>query len=788
MKNAKIFSFKKTAIAMAVTTVFFTNTAIADSDEIRDLTQPKSTVQVEVIGVDQNSAKFGEYNGLYGNPSGIYPNGALNIRGGGAYKNNESGDTTRWSVVGDNLGLTSRSASASYEDQGNWSVGVGFDQLQHNISNTYNTPYRGSMGGNYYVLPSNLTGGASTGTNPATSSTVIGDLSNMGVSSTRYNTSLSASKIIDKDFNISFEFNNLVQTGAKLQAVAGAVAAGGNAGTSQTIAILPMPTNYQTNTFNLAANWKGDNSHFTASYFGSYFENGYKGFQWQAFNTTGATSGSGNGNPIQTISTAPSNFLNQLNLAGGYDFSSKTKLTGNFSISQNTQNQGFSGSYDPGVTTSSANNGMMAQAAPYGSLNGVVNTTHADLKVTDQSVKDLTLTAAGKFDQRDNLTQSNMYNFFAVDGTSSTRNTPHMSNIPNTPESIKQAQILLGADYRITNAQRVSLTLENSNVNRWCNQYGTPGQTPATYYSSATIATGSTFYNSSGCMPANASVQNSANALYKVKVVDGVNVKLGAGYSNRQTTWDNTNSMMAISGNSSPSNWNINYPGFYPFFEASRRQYSGKGSVDWQTTEQLSFTLGGKYTSDTYPNSVYGVQNGYSWSLNLDSTYAYAEAGTINAYVTQQSMQRVLSDQSTVGVYFNQLQTNATTIGLGLKQGGLLNGKVTLNADATLSLANSIYNTTSTPGVCATANAGYCGSAPGIQNNLAILKLGGNYQLDKNSKLGMQYWYQRLYSSDYFYNAYSVSSGGVSGIMPTNQTAPSYAVNAVMVNYTYTFD
>ena len=42
-----------------------------------------------------------------------------------------------------------------------------------------------------------------------------------------------------------------------------------------------------------------------------------------------------------TLSTAPDNQLHQLNLAGGYSFTSATKLVGGLSYGRNTQNESF---------------------------------------------------------------------------------------------------------------------------------------------------------------------------------------------------------------------------------------------------------------------------------------------------------------------------------------------------------------------------------------------------------------------------------------------------------------
>ena len=785
MKNGSKFNLKLSAITLGVLGLFAVSSAMADDEEIKALTQPQSTVQVEVIGVDQNSAKFGEYNGLYGHPSGAYPNGALNVRGGSAYTNNEQGETTRWSVTGDNLGLTSRSANASIADQGSWNFGVNFDQLQHNITNSYQTPYQGTMGGNRFVLPSNLQN-----TNIVDSASKIpGDLGAMTISTTRYNTTVSGAAIVDKNLNFTFEYNNLIQTGAKLQAFSGAtIPTGASSGNGSSISILPNPTNYTTDTVNLAANWKNDNAHFTASYFGSFFNDGYNGVNWQVINkSTGGTT-----TPIQTMSTMPSNAFNQLNLNGGYDFSNKTKLTANLSAGQNTQNQGYSGSYDPG---------MVIGTLPAASMNGLVNTTHADVKLTDQSIKDLTLGAMAKFDLRDNLSQSNMYNFNSIAAA------PNSGQIPNTPMSFKQNQLALSGDYRITKDQRVGLVLANNAVDRWCNQYGTPGTT----VTSATggLNTYNSYYNSASCVSATSSNENKADLTYKLKASESVSLKFAGGYSNRKTQW-NQNAIVAL-----PLATEISYPsaqpvgynsgnvlGFQPFFEASRKQFVGKANATWQADDKLSFTVGGKYTNDIYPDSTYGVQNGYSWSLNLDSTYAYAEAGSLVAYVTQQNQQRSASNANTVytagaltalTTWQNNLKTNATTFGVGVRQGELLDGKLLLTADATVSLANSIYSTNTqyagsvSSSNCSAATTQTCGILPGIQNNMAAIKLGGNYQLDKNSKVGLMYWYQHLYSNDWLNNPYQVGYTP-SGVMPTNQSSNGYSVNVISANYTYTFD
>ncbi len=808
MNNASKQAFKVAIISAAVSSLFITGAVFADEAELKALTQPESTVQVEAITVNENSAKFGEYNGLYGHPSSVYPNAGFNIRGGSGYTNNEQGETNRWAVTGDNLGLTTRSAGAEVSNQGTWSLGLGFDQLQHNVAPGYMTPYQGNMGGNTFNLPSNLQGNITSTTNTNT----MNSLGPMGVSTTRNNTTVKGQAIIDRDLNFTFEYNNLTQTGAKLQAYAGAgwgsaVASGttparntyngsGTAsyGYGQTVAVLPTPFNYQTDTVNVAANWKSENAHLTAAYFGSFFQNANKSVSWQPFSVTSAA-GVGP-SPTETMSLAPSNAFNQLNVAGGYDFSKQTKLTSNVSVGQNTQNQSYA--YDAQ---------MMQSPSPTASMNGIVNTTHADLKITDQTLKDLVLTAAAKYDNRDNLSQSNMYSQYGVNGTN--------GYVANAPMSIKQAQLLLSGAYKFTKDQRADLSLTQNNINRWCNQYGTTSTT------NIVNSTGTGFLNTSNCTSATASQENKIDANYKIKATEDVNIKFGGGYSDRKTQWD-ASALTEMPGPTSsqtstaPGYNGGNFNGFMPFFEASRKQYFGKASANWQATEDLGFNLGGKYTNDTYPDSTYGVQNGYSWSLNLDAAYAYSQEGSLTAYATQQNSQRTLNNYyytpaSTSptaarpaygGGWSNNLATTGTTLGLGIKQAGLMEGKLTFTGDATMSFASSAYNTsvfytplsgnsanpaTATQNPCTASANMTCGGLPRIVNNMAVIKLGGVYQIDKSSRFGLQYWFQRLYSNDYYYNAYQAGTNPTS-VMPTQMTNPSYNVNVISANYTYTFD
>ena len=94
---------------------------------------PTNTLEIGASNTSQSSAKFGEYNGL--NKSGGKAIANFSVRGGDAYGG--SNGTKRWSITGSDLGTTSRALGATVGNQGRWNLYIGYDELRHNITDTY---------------------------------------------------------------------------------------------------------------------------------------------------------------------------------------------------------------------------------------------------------------------------------------------------------------------------------------------------------------------------------------------------------------------------------------------------------------------------------------------------------------------------------------------------------------------------------------------------------------------------------------------------------------------------
>jgi MtrB/PioB family decaheme-associated outer membrane protein len=401
-----------------------------DETDVATLTQPTNTVEIGVENVSQKSAKFGEYNGL--EKSGADLIGNFNVRGGDAYRSFEGGNgVNRWEVKGTDLGTTSRELSGTVSNQGQWNLGVSYDQLRHHITDTYQTPYQGAMGGNNFSLPASFgaidvdtLGGPVPGTGTqALTPGQVASFRTVSVYTDRKNTSFNAGYNFDRQWSVQFDYNRLDQSGAKLIG-SGTDARPPGQGFEDAITLM-NPTNYKTDTFDLSLQWVGDKGHLTASYFASIFKDGYDSVSWANPFWNSAIGGTVAPPPylMNVFATPPSSNFHQLNLSGGYDFTSATRLAGGLSYGRNTQNSSF------------INDPLMLSALPQASLNGLVVTTHADLKLTTQTTKELALSAGLKYDERDNRTPSNTYETFGTIGGDI------VGAAVNTPMSNKKTQL-----------------------------------------------------------------------------------------------------------------------------------------------------------------------------------------------------------------------------------------------------------------------------------------------------------------------------------------------------------
>jgi MtrB/PioB family decaheme-associated outer membrane protein len=804
--TSSVAAIVRTVLLAAVAWPAVATAQDASDPEVKALILPTDWVQFGVEDHSQDSAKFGEYNGLGG--AGAHAIGDFHYAGGSGY--GISGGTLRYGLNGSDIGTTSGAVSASVSNQGTWSLAAGYDDLHHALTNSYQTPFQGTPGGNNFTLPGNF-GVINTAFKPAGFATAPGsndltavqleDFHSESVHSDRRNTSVSAGYTINREWDLRFDFNHLDQGGAKLLGVAGdqvnSPAGSTYTWAGQTPLVLMNPTDYTTDTFKFATNWTGTRSFATLSYYGSIFSDQYNSVSWNnPFIKAPASVATGTASafPTDSYGTLPSNMLNQLGLTGGSSLPWKTHVAGGLSLARSEQDDAF---------PATGNVGLTPLGLPATSLHGLVDIKHADLRFSNSAVRRLALALGVKFDERNNKTASNPYTFNTIN-----ESVVQTETSVNAPMSNRKTQLEASGDLRLSSRQHLSLSYEGNHTRRWCNNAAANDAQG----SLNPAATGSwRSYLAATCAEVPDTKENKGTLKYRAQVTSNLSFNAGYSYASRKVDVSPSfyNPMQAVDNPAGSGAGAEGYEvvGFLAFFEASRHEQVFKAGTQWEPSEKISVSLNGRYTEDRYLDLVYGVQRADAASANLDTSYSINRHASVSAYATYQRSNRDLTNLYRVSAgtasatalggpagetWSNTLTESDTTLGLAGRLTELASGKLELTADLSYSSGETRYDTSPFAGTdlegntCTAAYYATCGALPGIKNSMVRLQLKGLYRFDKHSSLLLGYTFQRLGEGDYFYNAYQYGATPAT-LLPTNQQGPSYRIDAVFVAYRYAF-
>jgi hypothetical protein len=660
----------------------------SDDAAVAALTHEASRVESGLGYVSRDSAKFGEYNGL--GKSGAFGNGSVQLHGGGAY---DSQDAKRWSLRGDNLGLQTRELSFDYGEQGNYRLNFGYSEFLHRISDSYQTPYQGA-GTTGLALPASwlkpilpqvsatainfrsLSPAASgnclvgTGTCPASGTPSAAQLTqlqnirnadlplfhnfDLKTKRTRYDAGLTLQLSPQWEYVASYRHEE--KQGTK------AIGAISTRSTFESTVILPDVVDTNTDQFNLGLQYTGERSFLQGAYFGSMFNNHVQSMRWQDPSNLAVTSAQ---------SSAPNNQFHQLNLTGGYNLSSATKLVAHGAYGRNTQNDGFL--TDP----------TLPLGIPVNSLNGLVATKLFDLKLTTRPTRGLNLVAGYKFDDRDNRSPVNTYVFQDINNVPTAGSSPfnsalglapgtlrdNINILANRPYSKKVNQFHVDADYAIAKGQTAAAGFEWQKTDRHCN---------------------GTWID---CNDVNTARENTLRAEWRSRWTDELSSRLGYAHARRNVDY-NVNGWLALApmanvvpgaptvgattsvygflqqtglsgwgpiagfpatpltGNAAIFTPNNNIvaqalyasrnqlaenPAMRRFTLANSDRNKLRTSMTWDADERLSLQGGLDYNDDDYPDSTLGLQNSKGWTLNLDGTYQVSTGLSVNAFYTFES-------------------------------------------------------------------------------------------------------------------------------------------------------
>ena len=780
--------------AMAAMTLASVVHAADDSNLIRELTQPTNFIELGALYVDRSSAKFGEYNGL--DKSGGYFIGNFQLYGA-----TRPDSAFRWRVEGTDLGLDTRSVKGDVGEQGRYRITFGYDQIPRNYSDSYQTIWNGA-GSTSLTLPAGYPAAASrlsvTSTSAgllsnwnntqapnATATTTGGGpafvipaaMHNVDIGTERKRSNLGFGAPLGPGWDIKASVKHEEKDGTKLTGVN----IGGFTGFSS---LLPEPINSTTDQFDAAVSYADEKANLSVGYYGSIYRNDTN--LWTVEN---AAANNVVLNNVARLQSYPDNQMHQLNLVGGYKFSPTTRLLVSASYARLTQNEAF---IDPPVGST--------WVLPEKSANAKVINKFLLARLTSRPMKDLTVNAQYKYEDRDN--QTPIATFLTTRSDSAGAST----QFTNTPLNRRLQQFDLTGDYALGRGQAIKLEYERQEIRRTADGDESPFRADKVH-------------------------ENSGRVEYRKTMADQVTGRLSYVYSERRLK-------EYEQGNPQPTNPPAPLPaadpaltGFEQFFLADRNRHKLRGLLDYQASDALSLQGAVDFNRDTYPDSQFGLKKSESWQLTVDAAYAASENLAFNGFYTYESLEtrqdslaiaRGLTSSVLVphvsgppcapftnvantlpADYFTdpcrqwsqEQADHIHTLGIGFKYTGLMGGRLLLLGDLNyarartpISVSGGTYYNNGVPS-SPTGNVFIpAQSFTDITSEMTDLRLSGIYAVDKASSLRLAYWYRHLKSADWAYDAYTNSALGVLAIQTyigPAITSPNYSVHVIGVSYIY---
>ena len=368
---------------------------------------------------------FGRYTGHEDKGAELDGSGELHYRG-------EDGSFLEGEV--EDLVLESRRVTLEGGKQGQYEIGVEYDQIPNFRERGAYSPFR-DLGGGRIGLPADWVSGPTTAT--ADMPSLGNDVARTPLETERDRTGARFALHPSRQWEVSGYARREKKDGVK--------DLGATVDFDQTV-ILPVPFEYQTNEFGMTLGYTSEKLQSQLSYTASLFKNDQESITWRnPFEASASNTAWGQ------MAEAPDNEFHQISAILGYQLREDTRIGAKFARGRMTQDQSFLPyTSNPSVATS---------ALPASSLDGQVDTTLAAVEVNYRPVPKLRVDGSYTYSNRDNNTDVNVYDYVVTDlGAGGERK--------NRPYSFEQRLLRLKAAYRFPKNVNLSAGYDDDQMDR----------------------------------------------------------------------------------------------------------------------------------------------------------------------------------------------------------------------------------------------------------------------------------------------------------------------------------
>lgn len=809
------------------------NSYAAENSEVQDLITPSSSVSIGVGSVNNalDAKRFSQYTGLNQSAS-LLLDFDINKR------EDATGFWTKFS--GRNLGLDTRELSFSQSVQGDWKYALDYNEIVRRdpyiihtgmtgvgttapvinlIANPVLPVTAGTWGG---TRATGATANATT-TNLSTALSPNGFLPSNGIAGhdvelkiKRTAIGISGEKWFTPELQFELSFKTEDKKGARMFGRVGinsadmklnpasaanatktvaatlpSLAGGGivNPNGGWALLLTPEPINSNTKQLEAKLNFNRDSLALTAGYYGSFYTNSNgsmspvvpgtlnRGALWTSCAgvatsaTTGAVTGGAGCSTVQQLASSavalpPDNQAHQLYLTGNYAFSDTTRSNFKLAYTHATQNQSYA-AMGLGL-------GPMGQT----SLNGVVDTTLAQFGLAMKPIKDLSVNASFRYEDRADKTPLSVYNLNGIAGNvlngatnwgsgSQTRTTAKLDGVYRLAAGYSVA---MGGDWesKVAPLPPAKSTIFANQVffRDTLNEYGIHVDVRKAMSETLNGSIGLEYKERRGgsWWTASGLTGNPLTMLVPAAIPPAVINPL-------------TGQLVSVN--------NSVLPDMY----MDRDRTKLRANLDWEATEKLSLQAVVEHTMDIYLRqplattalaaqvipTVPGAKTIMGESMSVDATYLLTEDWRVNGFWTY-SYNRWNVNKANLG---DDTRNNTNTF--GIRVSGKATSRLSVGLDILATRDNTRFNNMVSTAVVGAAPGNNVGFNPAIPGNFlpnisyatTKLNLSAKYEVDKVSDVQAVFAYQQFKTNDWQWGNNGVPflySDNTTVSQPTNQS------------------
>ena len=740
MSNKKYTDFKLAPVAASLLMAFGSAYA-QQSAEVMELITPESTLSVGVGGINnvRDAKRFGQYSGLNQDASALVDFELVK-------RDDATGTWT--TLTGRDLGLDTRELGYSRQKQGDWKYALDYNEIVRNDPYIINT---GMTGVGTTTPTIKLIG---TPSMPAAWATASGLIPSNGIAGSdvelqlkRTALGLSGEKWISPELQLELNFRNEDKKGARMFGRVGLNSSDmqkvptqgtGSLLGNWALLLTPEPIDSSIRTIEGKLNFSRGALAVSGGYYGSFYTNNNgslspnvpgtlnRGALWNGCASTGCST-------VQQLASSavalpPDNQAHQVYVSGTYALSQSTRTNFKLSFTHATQDDNYLGT------------GLTPAATAPSNLGGVVDTTLAQFGLTMRPIKDLSINASLRYEDRADKTPVYVYNNGSTSATNALNGT---TNWPSGSQTRTTAK--LDGVYRLAAGYSATAGVD------WETKFNplAPAQT-------AIFANQVIFRESLDEYGVHAGVRKSMSETLNAALNLEFKQRRGDDDGWKTTAGTAANPIVAVNA----ATVNAVLPNMY----MDRDRTKLRGNLDWDASDNLSVQAVLEHGQDDYKRAWNGVTPAQiiptipgarvvtNDSVTLDASYRITDNWRVNGYWTL-SENRWNVNKANLG---DDTKNTTDTFGFSVK--GKVNARLSVGAD--LVVANDVTTFNNVVASGATTNAlgnipGWSGQSmpgnylPNINYNTKKLNLFALYEVDKKSAIKVNLVYQEFKTDDW---------------------------------------